>query len=125
MITLLRSGHYTLIETKHGNKILSLDKDTYAWVRPAEIGEILVVTHKAHKTDYILSMGNYRIYDVDDEPDLSDQMHLELKVNADIWQGYLLLSGLPSEHHKRGRIIPTSETITTNPDYGYAQEELY
>lgn len=117
MITLQESGHYTLIETKHGNKILYLNSDTYAWVRPAEMGEILVESHKVHRTDYILSTGDYRLYDVDDEPHLSDQVHLELDVGMDNWQGYLLLSGLPNEQHKRGRIIPTLETITANSKY--------
>lgn len=119
MITLQKSGHYTLIETKHRNKVLYLNNDTYAWVKPAGIGEILVASHKVHKTDYILSMGDYRLYDVDDEPNLSDQLHLELEVGMGNWQGYLLLSGLPSEQHKRGRIIPTNETITANPEHEY------
>lgn len=122
MITLQSRGHYTLIETKHGNKVLYLNNDVYAWVKPAEIGEILVASHKAHKTDYILSMGHYRLYDVDDEPELSDQLHLELEVGVDAWQGYLLLSGLPNEGHKRARMIPTNETITVNPEYEYARE---
>lgn len=124
MITLQRRGHYTLIETKHDNKILYLNNDMYAWVKPAEVGEILVATHKVHKTDCVLSIGHYRLYDVDDEPDLSDQLHLELEVGVDTWQGYLLLSGLPTDEHKRARIIPTTEIITTNPEYVYAKESV-
>lgn len=119
MISLEKTGHYTLIETKHANKVLYLNNDMYAWVKPAEIGEILVASHKVHKTDYILSMGNYNLYKVEDEPDLSDHIHLELEVGMGTWQGYLLLTGLPSNTHKRGRIIPTNETITANPEYDY------
>lgn len=117
MITLRKSGLYKLIETKHNTKVLYLDNDIYAWVEPVKIGEILVFSHKVHKTDCILSMGHYNLYDVEDEPKLSDQMHLELEVGHNHWQGYLLLTGLPDAHHKRGRIIPTIETISTNPRY--------
>ncbi|MDL2341669.1 MAG: hypothetical protein QFB87_01145 [Patescibacteria group bacterium] len=117
MILPLRNGQYKLIETKHNTKVLYLDNNIYAWVEPASIGEILVVSHKIHHTDYVLSMGQYKLYDVIDEPELSDQMHLELEVGAKQWQGYLLLTGLPDSHHLRARIIPTAETITGNPQY--------
>lgn len=114
MITTLRIGSYKLIETKHNTKILYLDDDAFAWVEPKNIGEILVVTHKMHRTDCILSVGDFYMYDVVDEPGLSDQIHLELEAGKNVWQGYLLLSGLPDSHKKRGRIIPTLETITGN-----------
>ena len=112
MITLQRSGHYKLIETKHNTKILYLDDDAYAWVEPVSIGEILVVTHNAHKTDCILSLGDYHIYKVIDEPHLADHVHLELEVGNGVWQGYLLLTGLPTDEKTRGRIIPTPEVVT-------------
>jgi hypothetical protein len=89
----------------------------YAWVEPAKMGEILVYSHKVHKTDCILSMGHFVMYDVEDEPKLSDQLHLELEVGINHWQGYLLLTGLPNSEHKRSRIIPTIETITANPQF--------
>lgn len=114
MITTLRTGFYKLIETKHNTKILYLDNDVFAWVEPKNIGEILVVSHKIHRTDCILSMGHYHMYDVINEPSLSDQVHLELEAGRNVWQGYLLMSGLPDSHKKRGRIIPTMETITGN-----------
>jgi len=62
-------------------------------------------------------MGNYRIYDVDDESNLTDLQHLELQAGRDVWQSYLLLTGLPDDHKKRSRIIPTGETITGNNKY--------
>ena len=119
MITLQRSGLYRLIETKANTKVLYIDHDIYAWVEPVNIGEILVYSHRSHKTDCILSIGRFRLYVVEDESKLSDQMHLELEVGEGHWQGYLLLSGLPDDTHKRARIIPTIETITTNPEYGF------
>lgn len=117
MINLIKSGEYRLIETKKNTKILTLDSDTYAWVEPPTIGEILVVTHVMHKTDCVLSVGSFHIFEVSGEPDLTDMLHLELEVGNKLWQGYLLLTGLPDNHKKRARIIPTYETITTSAKF--------
>ncbi|HEX7042084.1 MAG TPA: hypothetical protein VF189_02450 [Patescibacteria group bacterium] len=114
MITVTERGLYRLIETKNHTKIITLDDNaSFAWISAGEIGEILVVSHKKHNTDYVLSIGNYRIYSVKNEPNLSDQMHLELRVGLGEWQGYLLPTGLPKDDDKRKRIIPTNELITT------------
>jgi hypothetical protein len=87
MIKVVKTGSYKLIETKEQTKILILDaKDTFAWVNLEGIGEILVTSHKTHKADTVLSVGHYRLYDVEDEPKLSDQLHLELSVGEGIWQ---------------------------------------
>lgn len=113
MIQLLQSGKYSLIETKSQTKILTLDnKKTFAWINAEEIGEILVASHKSHRTDNILAIGNYRLYNIKDEPNLTDLIHLELLVGDGIWQGYLLTTGLPKGKKKRNRIIPTKEIIT-------------
>lgn len=122
MISLHRNGLYKLIETKRNTKVLYLDNDVYAWIEPANIGEILVVSRTVHKTDCILSMGHYRLYEVEDETHLSDHPHLELEVGRDHWQGYLLLTGLPDRHHKRARIIPTPEIITGNPRFEHRKD---
>ena len=122
MITLRRTGLYKLIETKKHTKVLYLDNDIYAWVEPVHIGEILVVSNKVHVSDCVLSIGNFCLYDVIDEPNLSDQLHLELEVGKDTWQGYLLLTGLPDDHKKRGRIIPTHEIITGNPSFTHRKD---
>src|SRR3990167_7989688 len=115
MISLYRSGVYRLIETKHHTKILYLSFDVFAWLEPTGIGEILVASYKKHKADCTLSMGHYRLYSVEDEPNLVDQEHLELEVGMNNWQGYLLPTGLPDKMKKRSRIIPTEEIITLNP----------
>ena len=118
MITLLKRGNYRLIETKHQTKILTLDGRSYAWVEPTRIGELLVVTHKTHRADCVLSVGEYRIYDVQDEPLLTDLKHLVLEVGHGEWQSYLLLTGLPTDDTKRSRIVPTviniMERVTEN-----------
>lgn len=114
MITLLEQGRYKLIESKGQTKILILDSDReYAWVNAHDIGELLVTTHKTYVPDCILSVGKYRVYAVENEPDLSDQLHLELHVGPRIWQGYLLPTGFPTEKKKKNRIIPTKESITS------------
>jgi len=77
-----------------------------------DIGEILVSSHRPHKIDHKLAVGRYRLYDVEDEPKLADHQHLELFVGDGQWQGYLLLTGLPTEKKLRSRIVPTNELIT-------------
>lgn len=112
MIQILTRGDYVLLETKGGTKILVLDDASFAWVTVTDIGEILVTSHKAHKADYILSKGKYRLYKVKNEPKYVDQVHLELLIGCGEWQGYLLPNGLPTDIKKRNRLIPTSEIIT-------------
>lgn len=122
MIELMKSGLYKLIETKHHTKVLYLDRMAYAWVEPAKIGEILVISYKSHKADCVLSIGQYFIYTVKDDPNLSDHIHLELEVGLGYWQGYLLLTGLPDEESKKTRIIPTHEVITGNATHEHTQD---
>lgn len=113
MIKLLKKGEYKLLETKGQVKILTLGHDTYAWVNLEGIGEILVASHNPHQTDTTLGLGQYRLYDVIDEPKLSDQQHLELAVGEGAWQGYLLPTGLPQGKKVRSRVIPTNEVVNT------------
>lgn len=112
MIKLVKEGKYELFESKSQTKILTLDKKIYAWINAQGIGEILVYIYKIPPLDCILSAGNYRLYEVKNEPNLTDLLHLELFVGNGIWQGYLLISGLPGRGKKRVRIIPTNEKIT-------------
>ena len=119
MIKLLKKGKYSLIETRNDIKILKLDTVSYVWVFTRSIGEMLVATHRGHKTDQKLSKGNYILYEVKDEPKLTDTLHLELAIGEGDWQGYLLITGfprdLPAGRHgrkTRSRIIPTNERIT-------------
>jgi len=113
MITLIDEGKYKLLETKGQIKILTLNgENTYAWVDLEGIGEILVSSHRPHETDTTLGLGRFKLYGVEDEPKLSDQLHLELSVGEGAWQGYLLPTGLPEGKKVRSRIIPTKETIS-------------
>lgn len=115
MIRTIAGGQYQIIETWGYTRILILEGQTrnaYAWVNAKGIGEILITTHKEHHADYFIAIGKYRLYEVKDEPDLTDQIHLELFVGEGLWQGYLLPAGLPTDEKKRNRIIPTKEIIT-------------
>ena len=114
MIKLIQRGAYRIIETSKQIKILILDdKRSYAWINAGIIGKILVASHRPHKADYLLAVGKYRIYEIKDEPKLTDLVHLELLAGDGVWQGYLLTKGLPDrEDKKRVRIIPTKEVIT-------------
>jgi hypothetical protein len=111
MIKQFRSGQYKLTETKHHIKVLELDKAAYAWIEPPSIGGILVSSRHSHRVDAVLSVGAYALFDVEDESELSDQMHLQLEVGIGVWQGYLLPTGLPNDKKIRSRIIPTQEVI--------------
>lgn len=117
MISLIKSGSYRLIETKADTKILFLDTAEFAWVNVEGIGEILVVSHKNHQSDAVLSMGEYRLYSVVDEPGITDLEHLELEVGNNQWQSYMLPTGFPDDVKKRSRIIPTKKSITNNPEF--------
>ncbi len=112
MITVVAKGNYKLVETQSQTKILSLDGQAYAWVWAKNIGEILITTHRPHKIDHVLAMGSYRLYEVEGEAKYADLLHLELLVGPGRWQGYLLLTGLPTDKKTRSRIIPTTELIT-------------
>jgi hypothetical protein len=97
--------------------MLYLDDAGFVWLRLASIGAILVRERRPHQLKNLLSTGTYRLYDVMDEPELTDEPHLELQVGADVWQGYLLPVGLPDNQKPRRRIIPTEQTITHNPTF--------
>lgn len=113
MIRLLSQGKYLLSETFDHTKILSLDeKNRYAWIKAGDIGEILIFSAKKFNPAYLTATGPYRLYEVIDEPKLTDLVHLELFVGGGIWQGYILPTGLPTEKDKRNRIVSTREIIT-------------
>jgi hypothetical protein len=92
--------------------ILYLGSRAYAWIFAHDIGEILVASHRPHKADCVLASGIFRLYKVEDDPRFADVQHLELHVGDNEWQGYLLLTGLPTNQRTRSRLIPTHECIT-------------
>lgn len=115
MIQLVGRGGYVLTGTRHGARLLRLQRRVYAWIVTPRIGALLVYSSVPHVQREVLSAGNYRLYDVISEPHLSDQLHLELELGNGKWQGYLLPTGLPDRAHIRRRIIPTHEVISHGP----------
>jgi hypothetical protein len=113
MIKLLQSGDYQLIETLEKDKILIFDKkQTFVWLSADEAGGMLVAAHTTQSNDHFLSLGTYRIYQVEHEPHLTDALHMELLVGEGVWQGYLLSIGLPDTQRSTSRFIPTKELIS-------------
>jgi hypothetical protein len=109
MIRVIQRGIYRLIETKEQTKILILDDmNKYALIG----GAISLTTDDVCCEDCVIATGNYRVYEVNDEPNLSDKIHLELYIGLSAWQGYLLEEGLPTSKKKKAQIIPTKEMIT-------------
>lgn len=123
MIRLLKHGDYHLVETRGATRILELSgKGNYAWVNARGIGDILVFSEGQYEASCILAQGKYRIYEVKDEDKLTDTIHLELFIGEGIWQGYLLITGLPAGGHKRSRILPTKEIITKSNSSGFKSQ---
>ncbi len=111
MIKTIDRGIYTLVATKDKKRILYLKDQGYLWIYAKGIGDLFSFSRHAHATEYILAKGAYRIFNVNDEPMYVDLEHLELQVGMNVWQGYLLLTGLPTARKVRCRIVPTTEVI--------------
>lgn len=114
MIKQTSQGHYRLLGMRGGGRILHLDGQGYHWNYARGIGEILTFCKHPHKEQYVLSQGGYKIYAVQNEPHLVDLQHLELSLGNGRWQGYLLLTDLPTRRKIRSRIVPTSEVISNH-----------
>lgn len=113
MVKLVRQGTYSLIETKHMIRVLNLDDDrTFIWINAEKLGDVLIPSNFSHKASQLISRGNYRLYEVKNEPKLTSNNHFELFIGNGKWQGYLLPAGLPEGESKENKIIPTQEIIT-------------
>src|SRR3989344_4772378 len=107
MIRVVHQGTYRLLETARKTKVLTLE------INAPNIGEILILAvHTERENDTSLAIGKYRLYEVKDEPQLTDLVHLELHAGDGTWQGYLLPTGMPHKKDKRNKIISTREVIT-------------
>lgn len=113
MIRVLGAGEYRLVERTRQVKILYLDTKPYVWLATPGVGQLLIATHRSRESDRILGAGRYRLYDVKDEPDLSGHKHLELSLGGSRWQGYILLSGLPTSKKPHSKVLATNELISS------------
>jgi hypothetical protein len=96
--------------------VLAVDDGVYSWVTGERMGVVLVTSHHDYTDYHILATGYYRLYDVKSEPGLSPQQHLELNVGYNLWQGYLLPSGLPNKTRKLVKIMPTKEVVSVKKE---------
>lgn len=112
MIKQIKRGTYRLVATKDHKRMLYLDGQGYQWAYAEHIGDLLAFSKHPHTFNYLLAVGAYAIYRVADEPKFVDLDHLELEVGQGKWQGYLLLTGLPTRSKIRSRIEATREVIT-------------
>ncbi|MBP6913404.1 MAG: hypothetical protein KBC00_02215 [Candidatus Levybacteria bacterium] len=85
---------------------------SFALILAEDIGEMIAQVTNNQDINCVLSRGNYRIYEVEKEPNLTDLTHLELFIGEGHWQGYLLPNSMPENERKKARIIPTEEVIT-------------
>lgn len=111
MIKLVKKGKYKLVGTPDHKIILFLDEQGYHWGHAKRIGLLLTFSKHAHRLSYLLTQGEYKMYDVKNETQLVDLYHLELSLGRGRRQGYLLLTGLPTSKKIRSRIVPTAELI--------------
>lgn len=113
MLQVTGSGTYKLIETKDNIKILFIDdKNAYSWKNANCSGDLVYLKLDTDKICCFLSVGNWRLYEIKDEPGLTNGNHFELNVGKGKWQGYLLPKGFPTPLNKRAHISQTSEIIT-------------
>lgn len=112
MIKLLQKGRYKIVQTRDHNTILYLEEQGYHLDYAPRIGDLLTFSKHTHRLSYTLAQGVYKLYQVKNEPKLIDLRHLELSLGKGQWQGYVLLTGLPTSQKLRSRIEPTQEVIS-------------
>ena len=113
MIKLLDSGTYKLVETINNQKALILDdKSFFLWKNTDCDGQLKYIKFDPAQICCMLSINNYRLYDVASEPNLKNGIHLELYAGRKRWQPYLLRKGVPTTKNKNMSISKIEETIT-------------
>lgn len=113
MIQLVESSSYKLVETKNNLKALILDTiPGYLWTNVGCDGSLDYTKLDTSQICCILSANNYRLYEVANEPNLKNGLHLELYVGKRKWQAYLLTKGFPTPKNKKRPISKIDEVIT-------------
>lgn len=113
MIKILDSGNYKLVETKKNVKALMLDdKSVFLWRNTGCNGNLEYIKLDPNQICCLFSANNYRLYDVVNEPDLKNGIHLELYAGKRRWQAYLLTKGLPTVKTKKKPITNIDEVIS-------------
>lgn len=111
MIQVIKHGAYQLNEADNSYKIIILDNSKFLSWNPLS-GEIIDSTKSKPQSNSTLSIGKYFLYNVENEKELTNCLHLELLLGKRKWQAYVLPLGLPTKKQKNTKIIPTTEVIT-------------
>lgn len=109
MIRLIRWGNYRLAMIAEGNALISIDDDVYSLYPDYKTMGLSDADMDAALT---LHHGDYRLYDVYDEPQLAETIHLELEDEDGYIKSYLLPRGLPGNSKRRVRQLTTTQQIT-------------
>lgn len=109
MIRLIQWGNYRLAMIAEGNAFISIDDDAYSLYPDYKTLELSDADIDAALT---LHHGDYRLYDVYDEPQLAETIHLELEDEDGYIKSYLLPRGLPENSKRRVRQLTTAQQIT-------------
>lgn len=109
MIRLIQWGNYRLAMIAEGNAFISIDDDVYSLYPDYKTMESSEADMDAALT---LHHGDYKLYDVYDEPQLTETIHLELEDEDGYIKSYLLPQGLPVNSKRRVRQLTTTQQIT-------------
>lgn len=111
MVRLIDAGEFCTFKASGSQLFIMLGKKEFAWVNVAG-GDMLVSSHGPRRDRHSISHGQFRLYEVHGEPDLIDEIHLELHNSKRRWRGYLLPHGLPRRKYRQTPIEPTPELIS-------------
>ena len=109
MIKVVSKGDYILYEDHNKRKILKLGDAKLLYWTDSKI--IQAMNNSANPKD-TLSLGKYRLYKILDEPQLTNNYHLELYVGNKQWRGYLLSSNILKTRMPVVAISATNELIS-------------
>lgn len=113
MIKLIESGKYELVETTNNLKALMLaESKSFLWNNSGCSGNLQYIKLDTKQICCTLAANNYRLYDVENEPNLTSGLHLELYAGNRKWQPYLLKKGFPTEKNKKTPISKIDDVIT-------------
>ena len=110
MIRVLQRGVYKVISVSTKERLILLDNQFYQWDMQKQLlkkGHVIL----QEKTQF-LQIGAYRIYFVDHELHLTDGIHLEICIDASLWQGFVLPDNLPAHVNEIRHIEATQEVIS-------------
>ena len=116
MIILTGVGRYDTAIIGEGSQLLSFDDTTFKYFPSSaslEFYDGAADSWNSH-TSLHLSQGTYRLYDVRDELNLHETLHLELEDEGGFLTCYLLPNGFPNSRQKRVRQIVTFQQIGNN-----------